>query len=48
MADYLQDDRGIGVLWMIGNETIAGPWLPRLVETKRAELMREGPRTEQP
>lgn len=48
MEDYLQDDRGIGVLWMTDNETIAGPWLQRLVETKRAELRREGPRSERP
>jgi hypothetical protein len=33
---------------MTDNETIAGPWLPRLVETKRAELIREGPRSERP
>jgi hypothetical protein len=40
MVDYLHNDRGIGVLWMTDDDAIAGPWLPRLVETKREELTR--------
>jgi len=42
VVDYLQNDRGIGVLWMTGTESIAGPWLARLVETKHAERTRAG------
>lgn len=40
LSPYLQDDRGIGVLWMGHGGRLDGPWLQRLEETIHAREAR--------
>jgi len=41
MREYLQEDRGVGVLWCDETGTLAGDWLPRLTETLHSRKLRE-------
>lgn len=40
MADYLEEDRGIGLLWLDDSSELTGPGLERLTETRHGERLR--------